>query len=144
MRKMSKKGEEEKLQELRDRLYRKGTKYLWFSQFVQSGCLSFYINILQNEFYNIEDITNEIIFLKENIEDVFFFIQTFFSEKTIKTKINELLNRKPKILFIFSLKSGSFILKDIKENIKNQWSEFYRFKILEDDDTLILILRERY
>jgi hypothetical protein len=132
----------EELQNLRTKLARKREK-LWFAQLVQNGLLKMYIFHLLENSYEIEEISNKINYIYENIEKFSYFINSQENKEQIKKEIIRLLTFKPEILLISSKFEASKNLKEIKEEIVKQWKTYYFSQINEDNQKLLIMFLQK-
>ena len=127
-----------KLQNLRDKLFRKSKDSLWFAQLVQNGLLKGYINILIDENYTIGEIKNRIKRIYEKIDNFSYFVQEKDNDEMIKREVFRLISSKPEVLLISSKGVVSFNLRRIKKDIMDQHKEAYKYQLIEDEYKLLI------
>lgn len=139
LKKYEDKGEELKLQNLRDKLFRKSKGDLWFAQLVQNGLLRECIALLIEENYIIDEIKNKIKRIYEKIDNLTYFVQEKDDDKKIKKEVFRITNSKPEILLISSKGGASSNLKPIKQTIIDQHKRTYEYRVIEGEYKLLIL-----
>ena len=140
LKKYEDKGEEQKLQNLRDKLFRKSRDDLWFAQLVQNGLLREYIHWLIEKDYKIGEIKNKIKRIYEQINNFSYFVQEKDDDKTVKKEVFRLTSSKPEVLLISSKGAASSSLKSIKTSIIDQHKGTYEYRVSENESKLLILL----
>ena len=139
LKKYEDKGEELKLQTLRNKLFRKSRDDLWFAQLVQNGLLRAYINLLIEDNYTIEEIKNKIKRIYEKINGFSYFVKEEDSHEMIKIRVFNLISSKPEVLLISSKGIASSNLKSIETALVDQHKGVYDYRVIKGEHRLLIL-----
>ena len=113
-------GNEERLQNLRDKIFRKyKVKGLWLAEFVQNGILNKYVGVLIEELSSIEELKKEIEEVLKNIEKHVLFVKSGIKcPEIVKNVANIVHAHSPNIFIISGIRSAAQVIMDCSDKIQ--------------------------